>query len=74
MFLIIPELTSRLESRREGNRVVESQTKRLVCGVAALSAIEQVLLDVIKDGEKDATFGIRCSTTVRARRTTNSSG
>lgn len=53
---------------------MESQTKRLVGGVAALGAIEQVLLDVVEDGEKDATFSVRCGATVRASRTTNSSG
>ena len=55
---------------READRVVESQAKRLVRLLSALAAVEQVLLQVIDDGEERAARRIRRGMdTVRARDT-----
>lgn len=52
--LCLPELALRRESRRESDSVVECQAERVVRHVIALSAVEQVLLQIITDREERA--------------------
>ena len=47
------------ESGRESDGVVEGQAQRLVDVLSALAAVEQVLLDVVADGEESAASCIR---------------
>ena len=49
-----PELASASNGRRDTDGVVEGQTEGLVDFLAALAAIEQILLDVVTDGEQSA--------------------
>ena len=42
------------ERRRDTDGVVEGQTEGLVNVLSALAAVEQVLLDVVADGEEGA--------------------
>ena len=49
-----PELALGLESRGEGNSIVEGETERIVGDVVALSTVEQVLLEVVADRKERA--------------------
>lgn len=54
------ELALRLKSGRDRDGVVEGQAERLVCLGRAQTAMEEVLLQVLTDGEQLAACGIRC--------------
>lgn len=54
------ELALRLQSGRNGNGVVERQAERLVRLGRAQTAVEQVLLQVLTDGEELAARRVRC--------------
>ena len=50
----VPELDAGGDGGRDTDGVVEGQTKGLVDLLTALAAVEQVLLDVVANGEESA--------------------
>ena len=63
----LPEHTAGSVGLGDTNGIVEGQTKGLVDLLAALAAVEQVLLDVVANGEQSAASGVgRGVHTVRA--------
>ena len=54
-------MAASLHRGREGDGVVEGQTKRLVHLLTALSTIEERLLDIVADGEQSTARRISSS-------------
>ena len=50
----VPKLALRLKSGRERDGIVEGKTERIVSNVVALTTVEEVLLEVVTDGEEAA--------------------
>ena len=44
-------MTLRLEGRRESDGIVEGKAERVMGNIVALTAVEQILLKVIANGE-----------------------
>ena len=50
-------MTLRLEGRGESDGIVEGKAERVMGNIVALTAVEQVLLEIVTDGEQ-ATAGL----------------